>query len=147
MSLSCPNDYGTSRPILSHREVSPSDFVQILKRLIFVDPFDIPGVATAGMGLRPHSGTATATYLFDGSGDYEDTDGITKVSQPWWARMDEFRPRSLPWGWRWARARIPALGCITSRIREIPGRGNTALHLPEIGWDIQRKRDFRRKGT
>jgi redox-sensitive bicupin YhaK (pirin superfamily) len=56
--------------------MSPSDLGQILKPFVFLDLFDLKG-ASAGMGLHPHSGIATVSYLFEGSVRYEDSNGAT----------------------------------------------------------------------
>ena len=60
------------------RLMSPSDLGQILKPFVFLDLFDMKG-ASSGMGLHPHSGIATVSYLFEGSVRYEDTSGATGV--------------------------------------------------------------------
>jgi redox-sensitive bicupin YhaK (pirin superfamily) len=48
------------------RLVSPSDLGQMLKPFVFLDHFVLPAAA-AGIGLHPHSGIATLTYLFEGT--------------------------------------------------------------------------------
>ena len=58
--------------------MSPGDFGQVLKPLVFLDFFDLRG-ASSGMGLHPHSGIATVSYLFEGSVRYEDSSGATGV--------------------------------------------------------------------
>jgi redox-sensitive bicupin YhaK (pirin superfamily) len=58
--------------------MSPSDFGQVLKPFVFLDLFDLKG-ASSGMGLHPHSGIATVSYLFEGSVRYEDSNGATGV--------------------------------------------------------------------
>jgi redox-sensitive bicupin YhaK (pirin superfamily) len=61
------------------RLMSPGDLGQIAKPFVFLDLFDLPGAAAANMGLHPHSGIATVTYLIEGSVGYEDTDGNTGI--------------------------------------------------------------------
>jgi redox-sensitive bicupin YhaK (pirin superfamily) len=58
------------------RLMSPSDLGLILKPFVFLDLFDIKGVSS-GIGLHPHSGIATVSYLFEGSVRYEDTSGAS----------------------------------------------------------------------
>lgn len=60
------------------RLMSPSDLGQVLKPFVFLDLFDMKG-ASSGIGLHPHSGIATVSYLFEGSVRYEDTSGATGV--------------------------------------------------------------------
>jgi len=60
------------------RLMSPSDLGQVLKPFVFLDLFDLKG-ASSGMGLHPHSGIATVSYLFEGSVRYEDSNGATGV--------------------------------------------------------------------
>jgi redox-sensitive bicupin YhaK (pirin superfamily) len=62
------------------RLMSPSDLCQILKPFVFLDLFDMKG-AMSGMGLHPHSGITTVSYLFEGSVRYEDSNGATGVLQ------------------------------------------------------------------
>ena len=52
----------------------------MLKPFVFLDLFDIKG-AMSGMGLHPHSGITTVSYLFEGSVRYEDSSGSTGVLQ------------------------------------------------------------------
>lgn len=59
------------------RLMSPSDFGQLLQPFVFLDLFDIDGQSFGGMGLHPHSGIATLTYVAEGSVSYEDTNGAT----------------------------------------------------------------------
>ena len=61
------------------RLMSPSDLGQVLKPFVFLDLFDMENVSFPGIGLHPHSGIATVTYLFEGSVRYEDTSGATGV--------------------------------------------------------------------
>ena len=58
------------------RLMSPSDLGQLLKPFVFLDHFDLHG-ATGGTELHPHSGIATLTYLFEGTIQYEDSNGET----------------------------------------------------------------------
>jgi redox-sensitive bicupin YhaK (pirin superfamily) len=60
------------------RLMSPSDLGQVLKPFVFLDLFDLKG-ASSGIGLHPHSGIATVSYLFEGSVRYEDSTGATGV--------------------------------------------------------------------
>jgi redox-sensitive bicupin YhaK (pirin superfamily) len=62
------------------RLMSPSDFGELLKPFVFLDLFDNHGTPTLdGVGLHPHSGIATLTYLAEGSVHYEDTNGATGI--------------------------------------------------------------------
>lgn len=61
------------------RLMSPSDLGQILKPFVFLDLFDTEGTALSVMGLHPHSGIATLTYMIEGSVRYEDTAGTNGV--------------------------------------------------------------------
>jgi redox-sensitive bicupin YhaK (pirin superfamily) len=61
------------------RLMSPGDLGQVLKPFVFLDLFDMEKVSFPGMGLHPHSGIATVTYLFEGSVRYEDSSGATGV--------------------------------------------------------------------
>src|SRR5439155_12423976 len=56
------------------RLMSPSDLGHVLKPFVFLDLFNLSG-ASSGMGLHPHSGIATVSYLFEGSARYEDSTG------------------------------------------------------------------------
>jgi redox-sensitive bicupin YhaK (pirin superfamily) len=59
------------------RLMSPSDFGRLLKPFVFLDLFDNQGKLFPGLGLHPHSGIATLTYIAEGSISYEDTNGAT----------------------------------------------------------------------
>src|SRR5260370_8011119 len=59
--------------------MSPSDLGHILKPFVFLDLFDTEGTSLSVMGLHPHSGIATLTYMIEGSVRYEDTAGTTGV--------------------------------------------------------------------
>ncbi len=61
------------------RLMSPGDLGQVLKPFVFLDLFDMGIASFPGIGLHPHSGIATVTYLFEGSVRYEDTTGATGV--------------------------------------------------------------------
>ena len=61
------------------RLMSPSDFGQLLKPFVFLDLFDNHGSPSEELGLHPHSGIATLTYLAEGSVRYEDTNGATGI--------------------------------------------------------------------
>jgi redox-sensitive bicupin YhaK (pirin superfamily) len=60
------------------RLMSPSDFGCLLKPFVFLDLFDNQAMLLpSNMGLHPHSGIATVTYLAEGSVNYEDTSGAS----------------------------------------------------------------------
>jgi redox-sensitive bicupin YhaK (pirin superfamily) len=60
------------------RLMSPSDFGRLLKPFVFLDFFDNDSLLLPGnLGLHPHSGIATVTYLAEGCGRYGDTTGAT----------------------------------------------------------------------
>jgi len=59
--------------------MSPSDLGQVLKPFVFLDLFDMENAVFPGIGLHPHSGIATVSYLFEGSVRYEDSNGATGV--------------------------------------------------------------------
>ena len=59
------------------RLMSPGDLGQVLKPFVFLDHFDMTNDAFPPMGLHPHSGITTVTYLFEGSVRYEDSNGAT----------------------------------------------------------------------
>src|SRR6202521_3616199 len=61
------------------RLMSPGDLGQLLKPFVFLDLFDMDTASFPGIGLHPHSGIATVTYLFEGSVRYEDSTGATGV--------------------------------------------------------------------
>jgi redox-sensitive bicupin YhaK (pirin superfamily) len=61
------------------RLMSPNDLGQALKPFVFLDLFEIAKVSFPDIGLHPHSGIATVTYLFEGSVRYEDSNGTTGV--------------------------------------------------------------------
>ncbi|MCU1384639.1 MAG: Redox-sensitive bicupin YhaK, pirin superfamily [Acidobacteria bacterium] len=61
------------------RLMSPSDLGQVLKPFVFLDLFDMQNATFQGMGLHPHSGIATVSYLFEGATRYEDSAGATGV--------------------------------------------------------------------
>src|SRR5438034_7213746 len=61
------------------RLMSPGDLGRLLKPFVFLDLVDIDRASFPGIGLHPHSGIATVTYLFEGSVRYEDTTGRTGV--------------------------------------------------------------------
>jgi redox-sensitive bicupin YhaK (pirin superfamily) len=58
------------------RLMSPGDLGKLLKPFVFLDLFDI-GAVSPPIGLHPHSGIATLTYVAEGSVAYEDTTGGT----------------------------------------------------------------------
>jgi redox-sensitive bicupin YhaK (pirin superfamily) len=60
------------------RLMSPSDLGHVLKPFVFLDLFNLCG-ASSGMGLHPHSGIATVSYLFEGSVRYEDSTGAIGI--------------------------------------------------------------------
>ena len=57
------------------RLMSPGDLGQLLKPFVFLDLFEMDKAMQ--LGLHPHSGIATLTYLFEGSFWYEDSNGVT----------------------------------------------------------------------
>jgi redox-sensitive bicupin YhaK (pirin superfamily) len=59
--------------------MSPGDLGHILKPFVFLDLFDTEGTSFSGMGLHPHSGIATLSYMIEGSVRYEDTSGATGI--------------------------------------------------------------------
>jgi len=61
------------------RLMNPSDLGHILKPFVFLDLFDTEGTELSVMGLHPHSGIATLTYMIEGSVRYEDTTGTAGV--------------------------------------------------------------------
>lgn len=61
------------------RLMSPGDLGQLLKPFVFLDLFEMDKASFPGIGLHPHSGIATLTYLFEGSIRYEDTTGATGI--------------------------------------------------------------------
>jgi redox-sensitive bicupin YhaK (pirin superfamily) len=61
------------------RLMSPGDLGQVLKPFVFLDLFDMEKSSFPAIGLHPHSGIATVSYLFEGSVRYEDTTGATGV--------------------------------------------------------------------
>jgi redox-sensitive bicupin YhaK (pirin superfamily) len=61
------------------RLMSPGELGEILKPFVFLDLFDNRGDRFPTLGLHPHSGLATLTYLAEGSVSYEDTNGATGI--------------------------------------------------------------------
>ena len=61
------------------RLMSPSDLGHVLKPFVFLDLFDTEESSLSGMGLHPHSGIATLSYMIEGSVRYEDTSGATGI--------------------------------------------------------------------
>ena len=61
------------------RLMSPSDLGHRLKPFVFLDLFDMDNASFPAIGLHPHSGIATVSYLFEGSVRYEDSSGATGV--------------------------------------------------------------------
>jgi redox-sensitive bicupin YhaK (pirin superfamily) len=57
------------------RLMSPSDFGEILKPFVFLDLFDHVGDPVE-LGLHPHSGIATLTYVAEGAVSYTDPHGV-----------------------------------------------------------------------
>ncbi|WOB26510.1 MULTISPECIES: pirin family protein [Xanthomonas] len=58
------------------RLMSPGDLGQLVKPFVFLDLFTVkPSVGEAPMGMHPHSGIATLTYLMEGEVGYEDSTG------------------------------------------------------------------------
>ena len=61
------------------RLMSPGDLGERLKPFVFLDLFDMTCAPAGNMGLHPHSGIATLTWIAQGSVDYEDTSGKSGV--------------------------------------------------------------------
>jgi redox-sensitive bicupin YhaK (pirin superfamily) len=61
------------------RLMSPGDLGEVLKPFVFLDLFDMEKASFPSLGLHPHSGIATVSYLFEGAVRYEDTTGATGV--------------------------------------------------------------------
>lgn len=62
------------------RLMSPGDLGQVLKPFVFLDLFSFkPAGASTGIGMHPHSGIATLTYMIEGAVRYEDTTGKAGV--------------------------------------------------------------------
>jgi redox-sensitive bicupin YhaK (pirin superfamily) len=59
------------------RLMSPSDLGGLLRPFVFLDHFDTADGAPSGLGLHPHSGIATVTWIMEGNVSYEDTTGET----------------------------------------------------------------------
>lgn len=62
------------------RLMSPSDLGRLLKPFVFLDIFAVPAGPSPmklDTGWHPHSGIATVTVMFDGSGRYAETTGNT----------------------------------------------------------------------
>jgi redox-sensitive bicupin YhaK (pirin superfamily) len=57
------------------RLMSPSDFGELLKPFVFLDLFEHVGEPFE-LGLHPHSGIATLTYVAEGAVSYIDPDGV-----------------------------------------------------------------------
>jgi redox-sensitive bicupin YhaK (pirin superfamily) len=61
------------------RLMSPGDLGELLKPFVFLDLFDMDETSFPGIGLHPHSGIVTVTYLFEGSVRYQDSNGTRGV--------------------------------------------------------------------
>ena len=61
------------------RLMSPGDLGELLKPFVFLDLFEMDEISFPGIGLHPHSGIATVTYLFEGSVRYEDSNGTIGI--------------------------------------------------------------------
>src|SRR3989442_13967525 len=61
------------------RLMSPGDLGELLKPFVFLDLFEMDKISFPGIGLHPHSGIATVTYLFEGSVRYEDSNGTKGI--------------------------------------------------------------------
>lgn len=58
------------------RLVSPGDLGEVLKPFVFLDLFSFtPAAEQQRIGMHPHSGIATLTFMIEGSVEYEDTTG------------------------------------------------------------------------
>ncbi len=67
------------------RLMSPSDLGRRIKPFVFLDIFNVPpGPSPMRLetGWHPHSGIATVTVIFEGSGRYAETTGNTGVLPP-----------------------------------------------------------------
>ena len=65
--------------------MSPSDLGEFLKPFVFLDRIDgenLSRIEGEGLGLHPHSGIATLTWLFEGSANYEDNLGRRGEPEP-----------------------------------------------------------------
>lgn len=114
MLKSLPPDEVTVRLLDSHRAIahrtrghthgpitrlmSPSDFGEKLKPFVFLDLIDAKDLSRAGeqrLGLHPHSGIATLTWLLEGAVNYEDDLGRQgQIDQGW---MEWMRAGSGAW--------------------------------------------------
>jgi redox-sensitive bicupin YhaK (pirin superfamily) len=64
------------------RLMSPSDLGELLRPFVFLDHFDTASADATRLGLHPHSGIATVTWIMEGNVTYEDTTGETgKIPQ------------------------------------------------------------------
>ena len=61
------------------RLASPGDLGQVLKPFVFLDLFDNGGRPFPEIGMHPHSGLATLTYVSEGSVSYRDTNGASGI--------------------------------------------------------------------
>ncbi|GAB3363443.1 pirin family protein [Lysobacter rhizosphaerae] len=79
------------------RLMSPSDLGERLKPFVFLDLIDArnPSSNKIEMGLHPHSGIATLTWLLEGSVDYEDDLGRKGQVEAGW--MEWMRAGSGAW--------------------------------------------------
>ncbi len=59
------------------RLMSPSDLGELLRPFVFLDHFDTNSTSGTRLGLHPHSGIATVTWIMEGNVFYEDTTGET----------------------------------------------------------------------
>lgn len=58
------------------RLMSPGDLGELLKPFVFLDLFSFtPAAGQQAIGMHPHSGIATLTFMMEGSVEYEDTTG------------------------------------------------------------------------
>ena len=58
------------------RLMSPGDLGELLNPFVFLDLICfIVTAAARGIGIHPHSGIATLTFMLEGDGGYEDTTG------------------------------------------------------------------------
>src|SRR2546423_14459909 len=84
------------------RLMSPGDLGGLLKPFVFLDLFEMDEISFPGIGLHPHSGIATVTYLFEGSVRYEDSNGAAGVLPPggleWVKAAHRARHRRRPGG-------------------------------------------------
>ena len=107
------------------RLMSPSDLGELLRPFVFLDHVDTVGGSTGGLGLHPHSGIATVTWIMEGNVAFEDTTGKTgKIPTGGLEWMQAGRGV-------WHGGGLPTLAGAPSRARA----GTGAKHLSDAGSD------------